>query len=125
MLLSRDNIKQSQHGIQMRIVIGIRSSKYISKGRSTDLETPTVWFDSWRQLAGVLSDENRELLRLIRDCKPRTVAELSEISGRAASNLSRTLKNLEEHGLVRLHRSAVSRAVRPEALSTEFLVLLD
>lgn len=109
----------------MRIVIGIRSSKYISKRDSTDLETPTVWFDSWRQLAGVLSDENRELLRLIRDGKPRTVAELSVISGRAASNLSRTLKNLEDHSLVRLHRSAVSRAVRPEALSTEFLILLD
>lgn len=109
----------------MRTVIGIRSPNHISEALLTDGEIPSVWFDSWRQLAGVLSDENRQLLRLIRDCKPRTVAELSEISGRAASNLSRTLKNLEEHGLVRLHRSAESRAVRPEALSTEFLVLLD
>jgi predicted transcriptional regulator len=109
----------------MRTVIGIRSPKHISEGLPSEQEMPTVWFDSWRQLAGVLSDENRELLRLIRDCKPRTVAELSGISGRAASNLSRTLKNLEEHGLVRLHRSTESRAVRPEALSTEFLVLLD
>jgi len=108
----------------MRTIIGVRSSKQTSEELLTYGEMPTVWFDSWRQLAGVLSDENRELLRLIRDCKPRTVAELSEISGRAASNLSRTLKNLEEHGLVRLHRSAESRAVRPEALSTEFLVLL-
>ena len=109
----------------MRTVIGIRSPSYSPERRLTDRETPTVWFDSWRQLAGVLSDDNRELLRLIRDCKPKTVAELSELSGRAASNLSRTLKNLEEHGLVRLHRSTESRAVRPEALSTEFLVLLD
>lgn len=109
----------------MRIVVGVRSSKPISKGRGAHPDAPTVWFDSWRQLAGVLSDENRELLRLIRDCEPRTVAELSKISGRAASNLSRTLKNLEEHGLVRLHRSVASRTVRPEALSTEFLVLLD
>lgn len=108
----------------MRTIIGIRSSKHNSVENPTDGAVPTVWFDSWRQLAGVLSDENRELLRLIRDCQPRTVAELSQLSGRAASNLSRTLRNLEEHGLVRMHRSADTRAVRPEALSTEFLVLL-
>jgi predicted transcriptional regulator len=86
---------------------------------------PSVWFDSLRQLTGVLSDENRALLRLIRDRQPRTVMELAEISGRAASNLSRTLRTLEGHGLVRLHRSLDTRAVRPEALATEFLVLLD
>lgn len=109
----------------MRTVIGIRSPMLGRGSGPTGREMPTVWFDSWRQLAGVLSDENRHLLRLIRDCEPRTVTELSALSGRAASNLSRTLKNLEEHGLVRLHRSADSRAVRPEALSTEFLVVLD
>ena len=109
----------------MRTVIGIRSAAHHCSHLSLNDGMPTVWFDSWRQLAGVLSDENRELLRLIRDRKPRTVSELSVLSGRAASNLSRTLKNLEEHGLVRLHRSAETRAVRPEALSTEFVVLLD
>ncbi|WP_313900511.1 HVO_A0114 family putative DNA-binding protein [Chromobacterium vaccinii] len=108
----------------MRTIIGIRSTKLNSVDNPTDGAMPTVWFDSWRQLAGVLSDENRELLRLIRDCQPRTITELSQLSGRAASNLSRTLRNLEEHGLVRMHRSADTRAVRPEALSTEFLVLL-
>src|SRR3569833_819864 len=87
--------------------------------------TPTIWFDSWRQLVGVFSDQNRELLRLIRDREPRTVMELAELSGRAASNLSRTLQNLEAHGLGRLHRSPESRAVKPEALATEFLVVLD
>lgn len=109
----------------MRTVIGIRSPEWRCGEPTPDEAAPTVWFDSWRQLAGVLSDENRELLRLIRDRKPKTVTELSAWSGRAASNLSRTLKNLEEHGLVRLHRSADTRAVRPEALSTEFMVLLD
>jgi hypothetical protein len=29
------------------------------------------------------------------------------------------------HGLVRLNRSPATRAVRPEALATEFLVVLD
>lgn len=109
----------------MRTVIGIRATKAVFKETSSDPVMPTIWFDSWRQLAGLLSDENRELLRIMRDRQPRTVAELSVLSGRATSNLSRTLKNLEDHGLVRMHRSAGSRAVRPEALSTEFIVLLD
>lgn len=109
----------------MRTLVGIRLPKHVLEGMPPDPVMPTIWFDSWRQLAGVLSDENRELLRLMRDRQPRTVAELSALSGRATSNLSRTLKNLEDHGLVRMHRSAGSRAVRPEALSTEFIVLLD
>ena len=30
--------------------------------------TPTVWFDSWRQLASSLSDKNRALLRMMQEC---------------------------------------------------------
>lgn len=110
----------------MRTVVGIRSAKLGGRAvRDVDSPMPTAWFDSWRQLAGLLSDENRALLRLMHDRKPRTVLELAEWSGRAASNLSRTLRHLERHGLVRLHRSPDTRAVRPEALATEFLVVLD
>lgn len=110
----------------MRTVIGIRPAK--SSRRAVDdanSPTPTVWFDSWRQLAGLLSDENRALLRLMQERQPRTVLELAEWSGRAASNLSRTLRHLERHGLVKMHRSPDTRAVRPEALATEFLIVLD
>ena len=110
----------------MRTVIGIRSAK---PGRrevdDSPSPTPTVWFDSWRQLASLLSDENRALLRLMREHPPRTVLELSDWSGRAASNLSRTLRHLERHGLVKLHRRPDTRAARPEALATEFLIVLD
>lgn len=109
----------------MRTVVGIRSNISTPLRDSTENFSPTIWFASWRQLAGVLSDENRVLLHLIRDRQPRTLQELAELSGRAASNLSRTLRNLERHGLVRLHRSSDTRAVRPEALATEFLVVLD
>lgn len=110
----------------MRTVIGIRPAK--SGRRAIDVAngpTPTVWFDSWRQMASLLSDENRALLRLMQERQPRTVLELAEWSGRAASNLSRTLRHLERHGLVKMHRSPDTRAVRPEALATEFLVVLD
>jgi predicted transcriptional regulator len=110
----------------MRTVIGIREAKPDRRAvDDADSPTPTVWFDSWRQLAGVLSDENRSLLRLMQQKQPRTVLELAALSGRAASNLSRTLRHLERHGLVKLHRSPDTRAVRPEALATEFLVVLD
>lgn len=107
----------------MRTVVGIRS-KYASQ-RGVPDEWPTVWFDSWRQLVGVLSDENRQLLKTISSARPQTVAELAKLSGRAPSNLSRTLKNLQAHNLVRLHRADGGRAIRPEAIATEFLVLLD
>jgi predicted transcriptional regulator len=110
----------------MRTVIGIRPAK--SGRRAVDDATgptPTVWFDSWRQLASLLSDENRALLRLMQERQPRTVLELAEWSGRAASNLSRTLRHLERHGLVKMHRSPDTRAVRPGALATEFLIVLD
>jgi len=73
----------------------------------------------------VLSDENLALLRLMQEKHPRTVPELAEFSSRAASNLSRTLRNMESCGLVKLHRSPDTRAVRPENLATEFLVMLD
>ena len=110
----------------MRTVIGIRPAK--SGRRAIDDAngpTPTVWFDSWRQLASLLSDENRALLRLMQERQPRTVLELAAWSGRAASNLSRTLRHLERHGLVKMHRSPDTRAVRPEALATDFLIVLD
>lgn len=106
----------------MRAVVGVRLPN--SQEALSDL-APTVWFDSVHQLAGVLSEDNRNLLRLIAGRQPRTVAELAILSGRAPSNLSRTLRTLERHQLVALHRSADSRAVRPEAMATEFLVVLD
>ncbi|MGE0385442.1 MAG: hypothetical protein AB7Q97_11975 [Gammaproteobacteria bacterium] len=66
----------------MRTVIGIRPAK--SGHRAVDDAngaTPTVWFDSWRQLAGLLSVENRALLRLMQERQPRTVLELAELNG--------------------------------------------
>lgn len=107
----------------MRLVVGVKSNAnaIATSGRLK----PSVWFDSWRQLAGVLSDENRDLLRLIQKRHPQTVMELSRISGRATSNLSRTLKTFESHGLVRLNKSPGSRAIQPEVIATEFLVVLD
>ena len=67
--------------------------------RPTD---PKVWFPSLESLAKVLSESNRELLAIIEERKPRSLQELSNFSGRATSNLSRTLKTMRTYGIVEL-----------------------
>ena len=65
---------------------------------------PKVWFTSTESFAKVLSAGNRELLRIIAEKAPASLEELSEITGRATSNLSRTLKTMETYGLVRMEK---------------------
>jgi predicted transcriptional regulator len=65
---------------------------------------PRVWFTSMESFAKVLSDKNRALLVLIAEAQPGSLAELSELSGRAKSNLSRTLRTMERYGLVQLRK---------------------
>ncbi len=65
-------------------------------------DDPKIWFTSMESFAKVLSDRNRALLALIAERQPHSLAELSELSGRAKSNLSRTLKTMERYGLVQL-----------------------
>ena len=61
---------------------------------------PKVWFQSLETMSQVLSDKNRALLALIMKTKPQSISELAEKTGRAKSNLSRTLKTMERYGLV-------------------------
>ena len=65
-----------------------------------------VWFTSLKSLASVLSEDNQALLQAIREHHPESIAELQEITGRAASNLTRTLHTLERYGLVELQAAA-------------------
>jgi predicted transcriptional regulator len=65
-----------------------------------------IWFTSMESFAKILSDRNRALLALIAEAQPGSLAELSTLSGRAKSNLSRTLRTMERYGLVRLRKGA-------------------
>ncbi|MDP6708084.1 MAG: MarR family transcriptional regulator [Alphaproteobacteria bacterium] len=65
---------------------------------------PKVWFTSVESFAKVLSERNRALLELIVESEPQSLSELAALSGRAKSNLSRTLKTMERYGLVRLKK---------------------
>ena len=65
---------------------------------------PKIWFTSMESFAKILSDRNRALLVLIAQAQPESLAALAELSGRAKSNLSRTLRTMERYGLVELRR---------------------
>ena len=67
---------------------------------------PKLWFTSIDSLARVLSDKNRLLLDLIIEQQPKSIADLETLSGRAKSNLSRTLKSMARFGLVELLKGA-------------------
>ena len=69
---------------------------------------PKVWFTSTESFAKVLSAGNRELLRIIIEQAPGSVEELSQMTGRAKSNLSRTLKTMANYGLIRMVRAFIS-----------------
>ena len=70
---------------------------------------PKVWFTSTESFARILSDGNRKLLAIIAEKTPGSLDELAAITGRAKSNLSRTLKTMEGYGLVRLTRGERGR----------------
>jgi predicted transcriptional regulator len=70
---------------------------------------PKIWFTSTESFAKLLSAGNRELLRIIGEKSPGSLEELAQITGRAKSNLSRTLRTMEGYGLVRLQRGERGR----------------
>jgi predicted transcriptional regulator len=85
-------------------------------------DDPKVWFASLKSLASVLSEDNQALLQAIREHNPDSISELERITGRAASNLTRTLHMLERYGLVELqavpaHGRGGRSPVRPVVLA--------
>ena len=75
-------------------------------------DDPKVWFQSLETMSQVLSDKNRALLALIVRTHPKSLSELAEKTGRAKSNLSRTLKTMERYGLVHFEQGP-GRQVAP------------
>jgi len=110
------------------IKVGIMSiEKY--KQRTLDIvkgiykpkkDEPKIWFESLKSMAQILSNENQNLLKIILDNKPQSLKELESLTGRAKSNLSRTLKTLERYGIVKLHKK--NNALVPEVKATNFKV---
>lgn len=100
------------------LLVGIASYKRmkertleIARGRKPKPNEPKVWFTSIDSFARVLSDRNRELLSLIHEQEPMSLTELATLSGRQKSNLSRTLKTMQQYGLVELKSDNKGRLI--------------
>ncbi|MGE5034953.1 MULTISPECIES: HVO_A0114 family putative DNA-binding protein [Yersinia] len=101
---------------QKRCVIGIR-------GQTPDPDYPVdIWFDSLKSVANVLSKENQHLLTVITEQQPQSLTEIASLSGRALSNVCRTLKTMEKHNLVRMIPNG--NAVQVKILADNWLVIL-
>ena len=72
--------------------------------RPAPADAAEMSFNSVEALGRLLTPENRHLLATIRDRKPRSIAELGRLTGRAPSNLTRTLDKLEAAGLIRMQK---------------------
>ena len=106
-IMSKEEYKQR--------TINIAKGLYIPKKNE-----PKVWFESMKSMAQILSNENQALLKTILDEKPKSLKELEALTGRAKSNLSRTLKTLERYGIVELQK--LKSAVVPKVKATQFKV---
>lgn len=82
-------------------------------------------FNSVEAFLRLLTPENRKLMALIRDEKPNSIAALARLTGRAASNLTRTLQKMEAAGLVRMKSAAHSRMKIPVAAVKKVRVQID
>ncbi len=81
---------------------------------------PKVWFESLQSMAQVLSSENQQLLKIIKEQKPTSLKQLEIATGRKSSNLSRTLKMMSRYGIVDLVRQ--NRSIKPVVKATDFKV---
>lgn len=80
-------------------------------------------FESVEAVIRLLTKDNRKLLAIIRDRKPGSIAELSELTGRAQPNLTRTLQKLTAAGLIRM--KTIDRRRVPEPAVTKLRVEID
>jgi predicted transcriptional regulator len=80
-------------------------------------------FSSVEAIVRLLTPDNRRLLALIRDRKPRSVAELVTITGRAQPNLTRTLAKLEAAGFITT--KTIGRRKAPSVAVKKIVVEID
>ena len=84
--------------------------KAVARGeRSAPADAASMSFESAEVLLRLLTKENRELLKMIRDLKPESVADLARMSSRAQPNLLRTLGKLAAFGLIEMRSSGNRR----------------
>ncbi|HEY7337419.1 MAG TPA: DUF6516 family protein [Bryobacteraceae bacterium] len=80
-------------------------------------------FNSVEAVVRLLTPENRRLLALIRDRRPQSVTELVSMTGRAQSNLTRTLAKLRAAGFVTM--KSTGRRKMPSVSVKKIVVEID
>lgn len=116
----------------MKVRIGIMSEKLVrmrllaiaQRKYTPQLNEPKIWYASINAVSQILRPENIELLRLIDSERPESLTQLAELTGRAKSNLSNTLKTLSDKGFVRLEQGS-GRSIKPVALYTDFEIVTN
>lgn len=96
--------------------------KAVARGeRPAPADAAMPSFNSVDAVVRLLTPENRELLAIIRDRKPQSVAELVHMSGRAQPNLTRTLAKMEAAGFIRM--KAVGRRRKAPSVTIKKIVV--
>lgn len=98
--------------------------KAVARGeRPTPPDASKPSFNSVEAVVRLLTPANRRLLALIRDQKPRSVAELVAMTGRAQPNLTRTLAKFEAAGFITM--KTVGRCKTPSVAVKKIVVEID
>ena len=98
--------------------------KAVARGaRSAPVDAGKPSFNSVEAVVRLLTPDNRRLLALIRDRRPQSVAELVSMTGRAQSNLTRTLAKLQAAGFVTM--KAAGRRKTPSVTVKKIVVEID
>ena len=92
--------------------------------RQYDERQAMVALESVEAALRLLTGQNRDLIRMIEAGKFNSMAELAAQSGRAESNLNRTIKKLSKLGLVTLKRER-GRLIKPELAIRSLRIELD
>ncbi len=82
---------------------------------------PKVWFETLQSMAQILSSENQQLLKIIKEKNPTSLKELEIATGRKRSNLSRTLRTMSRYGIIDLVKHN-NRTVQPIVKATDFKI---
>jgi predicted transcriptional regulator len=87
-----------------------KEMRAVARGeRSAPTDAAAASVESAEVLLRLLTPENRDLLKIIRDRRPQSVADLARLTRRAGPNLLRTLSKLEAVGLIEMRADGKRR----------------
>jgi len=102
-----------------------REMRAVVRGeRPAPVDAAKPSFNSVDAMVRLLTPINRELLAIIRDRKPQSVAELAQMSGRSQPNLTRTLAKMEAAGFITMEAVGRRRKV-PSVAVKKIVVEID